>query len=46
MRLIGRALWLLVYPILKLLEPYIRRWNRPTNQSLVLGCSGYIMYPT
>jgi len=37
MRLIGRGLWLLVYPILKLLEPCIRRWIRPTNQSLVLG---------
>jgi putative transposase len=37
MCLIGRVLWLLVYPILKLLEPWIRRWIRPTNQSLVLG---------
>jgi putative transposase len=37
MRLIGRALWLLVYPILKLLEPWIRRWVKPTNQSLMLG---------
>jgi argininosuccinate synthase len=37
MHLIGRVLWLLVYPILKLLEPWIRRWIRPTNQSWVLG---------
>ncbi len=37
LRLIGRALWLLVYPILKLLEPCMRRWIRPTNQSWVLG---------
>jgi hypothetical protein len=37
MRLIGRLLWILVYPIQKLLEPYIHRWGQPTNQSLVLG---------
>ena len=37
MHLIGRILWLFVYPILKLLEPWIRRWVKPTNQSLVLG---------
>jgi hypothetical protein len=37
MRLISRVLWLLVYPILKLLEPCIQRWVKPTNQSLVLG---------
>jgi putative transposase len=37
MHLIGRILWLFVYPILKLLQPWIRRWARPTNQSLVLG---------
>jgi len=37
MHLIGRILWLLVYPILKLLEPCIQRWVKPTNQSLVLG---------
>jgi len=36
-RLIGRILWLLVYPILKLLEPRIQCWAKPTNQSLVLG---------
>lgn len=37
MRLMGCVLWLLVYPILKLLEPWIRRWEKPTNQSVVLG---------
>ncbi len=37
MCLIGRVLWLLVYPILKLLEPCIQRWVKPTSQSLMLG---------
>lgn len=37
MHLMGRVLWLLVYPILKLLEPCIQRWVKPTNQSVVLG---------
>ena len=37
MPLIGRVLWLLVYPILKLLQPWIQRWVKPTNQSVVLG---------
>jgi putative transposase len=37
LRLICRVLWILMYPILKLLAPYIQRWIRPTNQSLVLG---------
>jgi putative transposase len=37
MRLIGHLLWLLVYPVLKLLEPCIQRWAKPTNQSLILG---------
>jgi hypothetical protein len=37
MHLMGRVLRLLVYPILKLLEPWIRRWVKPTNQSVVLG---------
>jgi hypothetical protein len=37
MRLIGRVLWLLVYPILKLLERCIQRLAKPTNQSWVLG---------
>ena len=37
MRLIRRALWLSVHPILKLLEPCIQRWVKPVNRSLVLG---------
>jgi hypothetical protein len=37
MHLICRVLWLFVYPILKLLEPCIRRWVKPINQLLVLG---------
>lgn len=37
MRLICRVLWIIVYLILKLLEPCIQRWVKPTNQSLVLG---------
>jgi putative transposase len=37
MGLIGRVLWLLVYPCLKLLEPRIRHGLKPTNQSIVLG---------
>jgi putative transposase len=32
-----RVLWSLIYPILKLLEPAIQRWDKPTNQSFVLG---------
>jgi len=37
MRLICRVLWLLMYPILKLLEPCIQRWVKPTTRSLVFG---------
>jgi hypothetical protein len=37
MHLICRVLWLFVNPILKLLEPCIRRWVKPTKQSMVLG---------
>ena len=37
MHLIGRVLWLFVYPVLKLLEPCVQRWVKPTNQSLMLG---------
>jgi hypothetical protein len=37
LRLICRVLWILMYPILKLLAPYIQRWIKPTNQSLMLG---------
>ena len=37
LRLVRRVLWILIYPILKLLEPSIQRWVKPTNQSLVLG---------
>jgi hypothetical protein len=37
MHLICRVLRLFVYPILKLLELCIRRWVKPTNQSLMLG---------
>jgi putative transposase len=37
MRLICRGLWIIVYPILKLLEPCIQRWVKPTNESLVPG---------
>jgi len=37
LRLLRRVLWILIYPILKLLEPSIQRWVKPTNQSLVLG---------
>lgn len=37
MGLIWRVLWVVLYPCLKLLEPSIRRWVKPTTQSLVLG---------
>ena len=37
MRLIGRVVWLFMYPTLKLPEPCIQRWVKPTNQSLMLG---------
>jgi hypothetical protein len=37
LRLLCRVLWVLMYPMLKLLEPSIRRWVKPTNQALVLG---------
>ncbi len=37
LRLNCRVLSILMYPILKLLEPSIQRWVKPTNQSLVLG---------
>jgi hypothetical protein len=37
LRLICRVPWILMYPILKLLEPCIQGWVKPTNQSLVLG---------
>jgi hypothetical protein len=37
LRLICRVLWILMYPILKLLEPSIQCWVKPTNQPLVLG---------
>jgi hypothetical protein len=37
LRLLCRLFWMLVYPLLKLLEPSIRRWVKPTNQALVLG---------
>ncbi len=37
MRLICRVLWIIVYPVLKLLEPCIQRWVKPTNQFLALG---------
>ncbi len=37
MRLICSVPWIIVYPLLKLLEPCIQRWVKPTNQSLVLG---------
>jgi hypothetical protein len=37
LRLLCRILWALLYPLLKLLEPSIRRRVKPTNQSLVLG---------
>ena len=37
LRLLCRVLWILIYPILKLLEWSIWRWVKPTNQSLVLG---------
>jgi putative transposase len=36
LRLICRVLWIIAYPVLKLLEPWIQRWVKPTNQSLVL----------
>ena len=37
LRFLCRILWMLIYPILKRLEPPIQRWVKPTNQSLVLG---------
>jgi putative transposase len=37
LRFLCRLLWMLIYPILKRLEPPIQRWVEPTNQSLVLG---------
>jgi putative transposase len=37
LHLICRVLWILMYPLLKLLEPCIQGWVKPTNQSLVLG---------
>lgn len=37
MRLICRVLWIIVYPFLKLLEPWIQRWVKPTHPLLVLG---------
>ena len=37
LRLSCRVLWMLMYPILKLLAPAIQRWVKPTNQSLVRG---------
>lgn len=37
LRLLSRVLWILIYPLLKLLGPHIRRWVKPTNQSLALG---------
>jgi putative transposase len=37
MRWICRMFWLLVCPILKMLEPHIRRWAKPTSRSVVLG---------
>jgi hypothetical protein len=32
LRLLRRVLWILIYPILKLLEPSLLRWVKPTNQ--------------
>jgi len=37
MRRIRRALWVVLFPILKRLEPRIQRWVKPTSQSLALG---------
>jgi hypothetical protein len=35
--LICRGLWIITYPVLKVLEPLIQRWVKSDNQSLVLG---------
>ncbi len=37
LRLLSRVLWILIYAILKLLGPHIRRWVKPTKQSWALG---------